>query len=256
MTKSFSKFRNKEEQHENVASSILSENAFSKVTSRYNNETYTVIENPDLREMKDFYKNNNNQINIAVLIHFSDVYVFSRELLHNEVIKQEGWSNDNCIKLNAVMHRATGLITDISWSGDYGIPKIKLSVQKVIDNKHLKKIRSDYSVNDLDYREHDLEEEYLTEATARKKIVIRGGKRKVLWKCPPGYKKKGAGSKQCVKRTGTELYKIKRRAKKAARKRRAKKALTARKRKRSNIKRKNIGLGSKKKTFKPPHHKR
>jgi hypothetical protein len=71
---------------------------------------------------------------------------------------------------------------------------------------------------------------FLLEASAKRKIVIRRGKRKVIFQCPPGQKKIG---RRCQKRPTRELMKLKRRAKRAARKSRRKRSQANRRRKMS-----------------------
>ena len=68
----------------------------------------------------------------------------------------------------------------------------------------------------------------ILEGSAKRKIVVRKGKRKVIFQCPPGQKKIG---RRCAKRASKDLLKIKRRAKRAARKARRKRSQANRKRK-------------------------
>lgn len=82
----------------------------------------------------------------------------------------------------------------------------------------------------------------LDEGVAQRKIVIRGGKRKIIFRCKPGEKKIG---RRCVRRKSSELAKMKRRARRAARKSRNKRGRALRKRRISLRRRKTIG-GSKK----------
>lgn len=253
MTKSFSQFRMREEQHENVDSSILSENLFTKLVSGFNSTPYYVLENPSSKEIKDsenLYDSNYASPLIALILHKSNVYVFNRALLHNQLINNQHWQKIDCVKLTGVVKKSTGLITELEFSGDYDENTRRFKMNDVIDNKNLQKIITKDALENL-HQYENIDEEYITEAVAKKKIAVRNGRRKVLWKCPPGYKKKQAGGKQCVKRTGSEMYKLKRRTKKAARKRKGKKAIAIRKRKRSNIKRKNMGLGKRKVNRKP-----
>lgn len=70
----------------------------------------------------------------------------------------------------------------------------------------------------------------LIEATAKRKVVIRKGKRKVIFKCAPGQKKIG---RRCAKRSSRDLMKMKRRARRAARKARRKRSQANRRRKMS-----------------------
>lgn len=71
---------------------------------------------------------------------------------------------------------------------------------------------------------------FILEATAKRKIVVRKGKRKIIFQCPPGQKKIG---RRCQKRPTRDLMKLKRRAKRAARKSRRKRSQANRKRKMS-----------------------
>lgn len=70
----------------------------------------------------------------------------------------------------------------------------------------------------------------ILEGSAKRKIVIRRGKRKIIFKCPPGQKKIG---RRCQKRPTRELMKLKRRAKRAARKSKRKRSQANRRRKMS-----------------------
>lgn len=92
----------------------------------------------------------------------------------------------------------------------------------------------------------------ITEIAAKKKIVVRKNKRKILWKCPPGHKKKEPGSRICTRVGGGERMKRKIKARKVARKRKGKMAQAKRKRKMSNRRRNTMGLNKKKKGNKKP----
>lgn len=96
---------------------------------------------------------------------------------------------------------------------------------------------------------------HLNEGTAKRKIVIRKGKRKVIFQCPPGQKKI---NRRCIKRPQREVQKLKRRARRAARKGRAKRSAAIRKRKVSLRKRGALDKHPKKEPEPPPkkhHHK-
>jgi hypothetical protein len=86
----------------------------------------------------------------------------------------------------------------------------------------------------------DIESEMLNEVAAKRKIVVRKGKKRILFKCAPGFKKKGPRS--CVRRPTSQLRKLKFSAKRAARKARSKRSQTKRKRKLSMRKRLTFGL--------------
>ena len=75
---------------------------------------------------------------------------------------------------------------------------------------------------------------FLVEGPAKRKMVIRNGKRKVIFKCGPGQMKFG---RSCRRRPAGQLNKMKRRAKITARKSRKKRRMTSRKRKISMRKR-------------------
>ena len=79
--------------------------------------------------------------------------------------------------------------------------------------------------------------QFLTEASAKRKVVIRGGRRKVIFKCPPGYKRV---KRNCIRRPSSELSRLRRRARKAARKSKGKRARAMRRRKVSLRKRRNL----------------
>lgn len=77
----------------------------------------------------------------------------------------------------------------------------------------------------------------LTEGGAKRKVVIRKGKRKVIFQCEPGQKKVG---RRCVRRPSKDLQKLKRRARRAARKGKSKRSSALRKRKLSLKRRKSF----------------
>jgi len=91
----------------------------------------------------------------------------------------------------------------------------------------------------------DIEGEMLNEVAAKRKIVVRKGRKKILFKCAPGFKKKGP--RTCVKRATGQLRKMKLTAKRAARKARSKRSQAKRKRKLSMRKRLTFGLRPRKK---------
>ena len=92
----------------------------------------------------------------------------------------------------------------------------------------------------------------LLEASAKRKVVVRKGKRKVLFKCPPGQKKIG---RRCTKRSSRDLLKIKRRARRAARKARRKRSQANRRRKLSLSRRPHKSHHSKEHKKERKHHK-
>jgi len=68
----------------------------------------------------------------------------------------------------------------------------------------------------------------LTEGTAKRTVAVRGGKRKIIFKCQPGQMKVG---RTCRRRPTSQLVKMKRRARITARKSKRKRKLANRKRK-------------------------
>jgi hypothetical protein len=84
--------------------------------------------------------------------------------------------------------------------------------------------------------EYDLEVFHpsLLEGIAKRKYVVRAGKRKVIFKCKPGEKRFG---RSCRKIPSSQLQKIKRRARRGARKARSKRMRANRRRKSSIRKR-------------------
>lgn len=68
----------------------------------------------------------------------------------------------------------------------------------------------------------------LNEGTPKRTLAVRGGKRKVIFKCGPGQMKVG---RSCRRRPTAQLNKMKRRARISARKARKKRRLANRKRK-------------------------
>jgi hypothetical protein len=93
--------------------------------------------------------------------------------------------------------------------------------------------------------EFGVESEMLNEVAAKRKIVVRKGKKRIIFKCAPGFKKKG--QRVCVKRNASQLRKLKLTAKRTARKTRSKRAQAKRKRKLSIRKRLTFGLRPRKK---------
>jgi hypothetical protein len=93
--------------------------------------------------------------------------------------------------------------------------------------------------------EIEVESEMLNEIAAKRKIVVRKGKKRIIFKCAPGFKKKGP--RVCVKRPASQLRKMKLTAKRTARKTRGKRAQAKRKRKLSLRKRLTFGLRPRKK---------
>lgn len=86
----------------------------------------------------------------------------------------------------------------------------------------------------------EVETQMINEASARRKIVVRKGKRRIIFKCAPGMMKKGP--RVCVRRPGSQLRKLKLRSKRAARKARSKRGIAKRRRKLSLRKRMAMGL--------------
>lgn len=91
----------------------------------------------------------------------------------------------------------------------------------------------------------EIETQTINEASAKRKIVVRKGKRRVIFKCAPGMMKKGP--RVCVRRPGSQLRKLKLRSKRAARKARSKRNISKRRRKLSLRKRMALGLRPRKK---------
>lgn len=75
---------------------------------------------------------------------------------------------------------------------------------------------------------------------AKRKIVVRGGKRKIIFKCPKGSKHPKPRSRNCVKMSSKEKARRSKGARKGARKSRRKRAMSNRKRARSMSKRKGL----------------
>ena len=93
--------------------------------------------------------------------------------------------------------------------------------------------------------EIEIETQSLNEVAAKRKIVVRKGKKRIIFKCAPGFKKKGP--RTCVKRPASNLRKLKLTAKRSARKSRGKRSQAKRKRKLSLRKRLTFGLRPRKK---------
>ena len=84
-----------------------------------------------------------------------------------------------------------------------------------------------------------IEIEDLQETSAKRKIVIRQGRKKIIFKCGPGKKKVG---RTCVVQKSSNLMKMKMRAKRSAKKARTKRPAANRKIKISMKRRSNMGL--------------
>lgn len=93
--------------------------------------------------------------------------------------------------------------------------------------------------------EFEVESQMLNEVAAKRKIVVRKGKKRIIFKCAPGFKKKGP--RTCVRRPTSQLRKMKLTAKRASRKARGKRSQAKRKRKMSLRKRLTFGLRVRKK---------
>lgn len=90
-------------------------------------------------------------------------------------------------------------------------------------------ILEDTSIEEIQevFSEYDLLE-IINEAAPVRKVVVRAGRRRVVYRCPPGQKKI---KRRCVRRPAAELARVKRGARKAARKARSKRARATRRRK-------------------------
>lgn len=86
----------------------------------------------------------------------------------------------------------------------------------------------------------EVETEMLGEAAAKRKIVVRKGRKRIIFKCGPGMMKKGP--RVCVRRPSSQLRKMKLRSKRSARKARSKRNVAKRRRKVSMRKRLSFGL--------------
>jgi len=75
---------------------------------------------------------------------------------------------------------------------------------------------------------------------AKRKIVIRGGKKRIVFKCPAGQKLAKKGGKACIKMGGAEKARRSKQAKRAARKAKKKRAAANRKRAKSMKRRKSM----------------
>jgi len=86
----------------------------------------------------------------------------------------------------------------------------------------------------------EVQTEMINEASAKRKIVVRRGKKRIIFKCGPGMMKRGP--RLCVRRPGSQLRKMRLRSKRSARKARSKRNVAKRKRKLSMRKRLSFGL--------------
>ena len=98
-----------------------------------------------------------------------------------------------------------------------------------------------YVSDESDDEDNETEEE-LDEAAARRKIVIRKGRKKIIFKCASGKKKVG---RSCMVRRVSERIKLSKAHRIGARKAKGKRSRSNRLRKRSNLKRKSMGLNKK-----------
>jgi len=87
----------------------------------------------------------------------------------------------------------------------------------------------EFSEYDFAVTKYDGSAEELLEGSAKRKVVVRRGRRKIIFQCGPGQKK--VGPRRCVKRPSRDLMKMKRRARRAARKARRKRSQANRRRK-------------------------
>ena len=101
-------------------------------------------------------------------------------------------------------------------------------------------VETDDEADDEIEESFEIENEMLNEAAAKRKIVVRKGKKRIIFKCGPGMMKKGA--RVCVRRPGSQLRKLKMRSKRSARKARSKRNVSKRRRKISMRKRLSFGL--------------
>lgn len=104
--------------------------------------------------------------------------------------------------------------------------------KELIDMKELDD--DDCIYDDEEYYDDNEDVERLDEITAKRKKVVRDGKRKIKWVCPTGYRKKG---RTCVRMSASDRRDLSIRSKRSARKSRSKRASAIRKRKISNRKR-------------------
>lgn len=111
--------------------------------------------------------------------------------------------------------------------------KTRKDMQKILDQ--------DWGIDlsDLAPKKAKIQEDNLSEVTAKKKVRMLGGKRVIQWRCPSGYDKQG---KNCKKRSGADALKRKRSAKIGARKRKATKAQANLKRQRSMKRRRSMNI--------------
>jgi len=90
--------------------------------------------------------------------------------------------------------------------------------------------------------DNDVQEETITEGSVKRKLVVRSGRKKILFVCAPGKKKVG---RTCMVRKSSDLVKLKRRNKRSARRAKSKHSVSARKRRLANKRRKAFGLNKK-----------
>ena len=90
--------------------------------------------------------------------------------------------------------------------------------------------------------DNDVQEETITEGSVKRKLVVRSGRKKIVFMCAPGKKKVG---RTCMVRKSSDLAKLKRRNKRSARKAKSKHSASARKQKLANKRRKAFGLNKK-----------
>jgi hypothetical protein len=90
--------------------------------------------------------------------------------------------------------------------------------------------------------DNDVQEETITEGSVKRKLVVRSGRKKIVFVCAPGKKKVG---RTCMVRKSSDLAKLKRRNKRSARKAKSKHSASVRKQKLANKRRKAFGLNKK-----------
>ena len=101
-------------------------------------------------------------------------------------------------------------------------------------------VETDDEADDEIEESFEIENEMLNEAAAKRKIVVRKGKKRIIFKCGPGFMKRG--TRTCVRRPGSQLKRMKFRAKRSARKTKRRRGVALRRRKISMRKRLTFGL--------------
>ena len=158
----------------------------------------------------------------------------------SEIILEENESNCNIICNNIDLDSVIDFLIEEEYEFDFDEKSDTIIVEANIEELSISLLERDMGVYTPT----------LVEGIAKKKYVVRAGKRKIIFKCKPGEKRVG---RSCRRIPSGLLNKMKRRAKRGARKARSKRMRANRRRKVSVRRRmKRAGTVKQKPISKPP----